>query len=189
MNDEDQLEMLSSVRDLELVRFLLADLHDDLPGKVSRFRHLADLSLALGANGTLFTGGQTTYQAWQEARSSFIQGNYIATVMLCQGLAEHLLASFLEMGERLPPRVSFQETLTRSLMTGIIMESDTDDLKKLMRLRNPLSHFRGINDPSNLTRRMLDTGQMVDDHLRGDASFALSVAVRLLSLPSFRVDR
>jgi hypothetical protein len=62
------------------------------------------------------------------------------------------------------------------------------DLKKLMQLRNPLSHFRGIDDASNLTRRMLNSGVMEEDHLKGDASFALSMAVRLLSLPSFRLD-
>ena len=28
-----------------------------------------------------------------------------------------------------------------------------DDLVGMVELRNPLSHFRGINDPSNLTRR------------------------------------
>lgn len=187
MDDDEQLEMLSSVTDLGFAQFLLADLHDDLPERVARFRQLADLSLSMGANGTMFSGGQATYQAWQEARSSFVLGNYIATVMLCQGLAEHLLASFLEMAAPLPPKVSFYETLKRSLAAGVITDVDAEDLKRLMQLRNPLSHFRSMDDPSNLTRRMLNTGVMVDDHLRADANFALSMAVRLLSLPSFRV--
>jgi len=188
MDDDEQLEMLSSVRDLGFVQFLLSDLHDDLPERVARFRQLADLSLSMGANGTMLSGGQATYQAWQEARSSFVHGNYIATVMLCQGLAEHLLASFLDMAAPLPSKVSFHETVKRSLAAGVITDVDAEDLKRLMQLRNPLSHFRSMDDPSNLTRRMLNTGVMVDDHLRADASFALSMAVRLLSLPSFRVD-
>ncbi|WP_234836933.1 hypothetical protein [Sinorhizobium meliloti] len=86
MDEEQQLEILSPVTDLGFVRILLADLHDELPSKVARFRQLADLSTSLGANGTMFTGGETTYLAWTEARSSFVHGNYIATVMLCQGL-------------------------------------------------------------------------------------------------------
>ncbi|MFK3857205.1 hypothetical protein [Agrobacterium pusense] len=188
MNDDVQLDMFSSASDLGFMRSLLADLHDDLPDKIARFRQLGDLSLSLGAGGTLLSGGEATYRAWQEARSSFVHGNYIATVMLCQGLAEHLLASFLEMGQSLPPKISFYETLTRSLAAGVISEADVRDLKRLMQLRNPLSHFRGIDDASNLTRRMLNSGVMVEDHLKGDASFALSMAVRLLSLPSFRLD-
>lgn len=188
MNDDEQADMFAATSDLGFMRFLLADLHDDLPEKIARFRQLADLSLSLGASGTMLSGGQTTYRAWQEARSSFVHGNFIATVMLCQGLAEHLLASFLAMGESLPPKISFHETLNRSVAAGVISGTDVSDLRKLMQLRNPLSHFRGIDDASNLTRRMLNSGVMEEDHLKGDASFALSMAVRLLSLPSFRLD-
>lgn len=57
-----------------------------------------------------------------------------------------------------------------------------------MSLRNPLSHFRGINDPSNLSRRVMDTALHLKEHLLRDATFAISVAVRLLSLPAFRLD-
>lgn len=190
MEDENQFEMLSPVTDIGLMRSLLADLHDDLPAKVARFRQLADLSMALGENGTFLTGGETTYRAWMEARTSFVHGNYIATIMLCQGLAEHLLASFLDMGleeERLPSKVTFRITLERSLQRGIIAEAHATDLKRLMQLRNPLSHYRNIDDPENLTRRSLDSRVAPIEHLRGDASFALSVAVRLLSLPTFRL--
>lgn len=110
--------------------------------------------------------------------------------MLCQGLAEHLLASFLEMGleeEKLPPKVRFHVTLERSLQRGIIAEADAADLQRLMQLRNPLSHYRHIDDPTNLTRRSIDSRLPAIEHLRGDASFALSVAVKLLSLPAFRL--
>lgn len=192
MDEEQQLEILSPVTDLGFVRILLADLHDELPSKVARFRQLADLSTSLGANGTMFTGGETTYLAWTEARSSFVHGNYIATVMLCQGLAEHLLASYLELGidgEQLPPRVKFPITLERCLSRGIIVDADVKDLHRLMKLRNPLSHYRNIDDPSNLTHRALENQSPAADHVRGDASFALSVAVRLLSLPAFRVGK
>ncbi|XOK10752.1 hypothetical protein ACI6PO_10560 [Agrobacterium tumefaciens] len=192
MDDEIQLDILSPVTDMGLVRFLLADLHDDLSAKIARFRQLADLSMALGEDGTMFTGGETTYQAWTEARTSFIHGNYIATVMLCQGLAEHLLASFLELGleeERLPAKVPFRTTLQRCLQRGIIIDADAKDFERLTQLRNPLSHYRNIDDPSNLTRRVVDSQLPAIEHLRGDASFALSVAVRLLSLPAFRLGR
>lgn len=190
MDDERQLDILSPVTDMGLVKFLLADLHDDLSAKVARFRQLADISMTLGKNGTLLTGGETTYQAWTEARTSFVHGNYIAAIMLCQGLAEHLLASFLEMGleeEKLPPKVKFRVTLERSLQRGIISEADAADLQRLMQLRNPLSHYRHIDDPTNLTRRSIDSRLPAIEHLRGDASFALSVAVKLLSLPAFRL--
>lgn len=110
--------------------------------------------------------------------------------MLCQGLAEHLLASHLELGihgEELPERVSFQETLRRNLTRNLITQQDADDLKRLMTLRNPLSHYRRIDNPASLSRRVLDTMLPAEDHLRADASFAISMAVRLLALPAFRL--
>lgn len=182
-------DLFSPANDLDLVKWVLADLHDDLTDKVKRFRYLRDLSGELGVSGTMIPG-QTAYIAWIEARVCFIHGNYIATIMLCQGLAEHVLAGHLSMmmGEAgLPSRVAFQETLKRSLEKNIITQNDAENLRKLMGLRNPLSHFRDINDPANLTRRMLTTREDPIIHIESDAKFAIAVAIRLLSLPVFRV--
>jgi hypothetical protein len=192
MEEGEQSDLLSPTSELGLVRLLLADLHDDLAGKVGRLRQLTDLSSTLGFQGTLLPGGMTTFAAWTEARTSFVHGNFVATVMLCQGLAEHMLAAHLSMalgGEELPKRISFSETLERCLQRNLITADHAKDLRHLMELRNPLSHFRGINDPTNLSRRILDTRQAAESHLFSDASFAIGVAIRLLSLPAFRIDR
>jgi hypothetical protein len=187
-----QPDLFAQSGELGLVRFLLADLHDALLGKVTRFRHLTDLSGALGSSGTMLPCGETTYAAWTEARSSFIHGNYVATVLLCQGLAEHLLAAHLDLGingEQLPKRPRFQETLRRCRPRGLITDQDGEDLKRLMELRNPLSHYRSIDDPSNLSRRALLSGSPAEAHLQGDAGFAISMAARLLALPAFRLGQ
>lgn len=190
MSTDTQLDLLCAVSDLGFTRFLLADLHDDLPGKVARFRQLSDLSMSLGSNGTMLPGGETTWAAWTEARTSFIHGNFVATVLLSQGLAEHILAAHLSIGldaEDLPERITFQETLKRCLAHGVISETDAADLRRLMGLRNPLSHYRSINDPANLSRRALNENVHAAEHLRRDATFAISMAVRLLALPAFRL--
>jgi len=190
MSLEEQPDLLSEATERDLLRWLLADLHDDLDGKLSRFKHLMDLSGILGSGGTMMPGGETTFAAWSEARTSFIHGNYVATVLLCQGLAEHILAAHLELGlggERLPDRVAFSATLERCVERQIISETDASDLKKLMNLRNPLSHYRNIDDPSNLSRRVLDSMEPAMNHLIRDASFAIGLAVKLLALPAFRL--
>ena len=105
-------------------------------------------------------GGEITDAAWREARWSFIHGNFAATVLLCQGLAEHLLGSFLHAAlliDDLPKRVSFAETLRRCQDRKVISDRDATDLRRLMELRNPLSHFRDLNDPAGLTGRVLST--------------------------------
>jgi hypothetical protein len=188
MSNEVQRDLFSDAGTLNFVQILLAELHDDLFGKVARLRQLADLSKTLGPGGTMIPGGEVAYTAWLEARSSFIQGNHIATVMLCQSLAENLLAAHISAGlkaEELPKRVSFKDTIQRCVSRGVFDEPFSRELITMMNIRNPLSHYRDINDPSNLSRRVLDSRIPVVAHLRGDASFALATAIKLLSLPPF----
>lgn len=56
-----------------------------------------------------------------------------------------------------------------------------------MNLRNPLTHYRSIDDPSNLSRRVVDSMIPAETHLLTDATFAMSMAIRLLALPAFRL--
>lgn len=186
---QEQLDLLSGITDVGAMRVLLADLHDDLRGKVARFRYLSDLGMQLGSYGTMLYGGHVTYNAWTEARSSFVHGNSLATILLCQSLAENLLAAFLHLGpSELPRRVTFDETLRRAKDAGLLTDDDVRDLKKLAGIRNPLTHFRDVEDEQNLVRRSMTTGELADDILKNDASFAISLAARLLSKKVFRVD-
>lgn len=190
--NRDQPDLLSELGDLDLVRHLLADLYDDLTGKIARFHQLVDLSKTLGSSGTLLFGGETNLAAWREARWSFIHGNFTATILLCQGLAEHLLGAFLNSGlliDDLPRRISFSETLRRCQERNVITQQDAADLRRLMNLRNPLSHFRDLNDASNLSHRVLSTMESAEEHLRRDATFAIRLAVRVLALPAFRLGK
>lgn len=191
MGDREQADIFSDLNDLDFVRMLLADVHDNLRGSVARFRQLHDLSHALGSGGAMITGGEIAYAAWREARSSFIHGNFVATVLLSQSLAEQMLASFLTIGldaEPLPPRIGFRDTLNRCVTRGVISKGDAEDFEKLMNLRNPLSHHRLIDDPTNLSRRVADERLSGEEHLRRDATFAIAMAIRLLAMPVFRLE-
>lgn len=125
----------------------------------------------------------------EEARSSFVYGNYISTVLLCQSLAENLLAAFLHGGlpNDLPPRIKFKDTLERCQARNSITDRDYRDLERLIGLRNPLSHFRNIDDPHNLDRRAIIGKCNADELLSRDAWFAIGLVVRILSKPPFRL--
>jgi hypothetical protein len=181
-------DILSDFSDLRLMQLLLADLHDDLPERVRRFRYLTDLSGALGQGGTMIFGGTPAYAAFSEARSSFVNGNFVATIVLCQSLVESLLAAFLHAGimDELPPRIAFDETLKRCHSQGILSDTDVVDLKKLATLRNPLTHFRHLEDKQHPDRRAMEEQSSGADILRKDAYFAVGLAVRMLAKPPFR---
>jgi hypothetical protein len=193
MEDEIQQgvrqDLLSEISDVGLMRHLLADLHDDLQGKIARFKFLFDLGVQLGTYRTMLFGGHLTYNAYVEARSSFVHGNYVATVLLCQSLVENLLAGFLHGGlmDELPPRIQFDETLRRCRVKELLTDDDVTDLRKLVSLRNPLTHFRSVNDQQNLDRRSIATGRLAGEILSQDAWFAISVATRMLAKEPFRL--
>jgi hypothetical protein len=81
----------------------------------------------------------------------------------------------------------FSETLRRCREKGFLTLDDSASVERLANLRNPLSHFRNINDSSNLTRRSMTENQEVGDLLKVDAYFAIGVAIKILSKPPFKV--
>ena len=185
-----QADLLSGISDLDGVSHLLADLHDDLTGKVTRFRHLADLGGTLGPQGTMIFGGAATFNAWTEARSSFVHANFAATILLCQSLVENLLAAFLHVGlmlEDLPPRIAFRDTLKRCQDRNLISNQDSGDLARLMSHRNPVSHFRTVADDQNIDRRAITAGVRFEALIEQDAWFAIGLVVRILAKPQFRL--
>lgn len=191
MADLKQKEMFSPLRDLQAAQWLMAELHDDLPGRVARFQQINDLCANLGIKGAMIPG-EVAYYAWFEARTSFVNGNFVATVMLCQGLAEQMLATHLTLSlqaSELPKKISFHDTLDRCVNQGVINSSLAGQLKKLMGLRNPLSHYRSIDDPESLSMRALESQAPAHVTLLGDAIFAIGVAIDLLALPDFRLDK
>ena len=188
---DEQIDLYSTLNDMASAKMLLEELQIDLEGKISRLRQLDDLNYDLGSNGSILTGGEVVYHIWQEVRSSFIHGNYVAVVLLCQSMAEHLLASYLEYRfseDSRSKRMHFRDTIQECWSRGIITEIDKNDLLRLSHARNPLTHHRTFEDPTNLTRLSVEAGKIASDLLRGNANFAIRLAFRLLSLPAFRVD-
>jgi hypothetical protein len=188
--DEDQSDLFDGPSDIDLMRLLLSDLNDDLPGKVARFRYLSDVSSDFGEHGIMLFGGTVSAAALGEARSSFVHGNFVAAILLCQTLAENVLAGVLHLrGTDIPERVAFRETLRHLEAGGVVTAKDLADLKKIADMRNPLSHFRPPSDAGNLTRRSMVSGEPTEEILSRDAHFAIATLMRLLSQPPFRVGR
>lgn len=182
--------LLSGFDDVDMAQHLFAELHDDLHGRVARLHMLTDLSRELSMQGAMLPGGTITYRAWTEARSSFINGHFVATVLLCQGLMEHLLASELEM--RLDPvPVSGKatgKTIRRlSRESGVITAEEDQELERLASLRNPLTHYRGANDPEHIDQQAMQQRSASDAILERDAVFAVTLALRMLAKPPFRL--
>lgn len=182
--------LLSGLDDVDMVQHLVAELHDDIRGRVGRLHLLADLSRDLSIGGALLPGGTISYRAWVEARASFINGHFVATVLLCQGLMENLLAS--ELASRVDPvplrdKATARETRKRSREVGLISEDEETELERLESLRNPLTHYRQANDPEHIDQQAMLATAHSDVILERNAVFAITLTMRILAKPSFRL--
>jgi hypothetical protein len=89
--------------------------------------------------------------------------------------------------DELPPRIQFDDTLRRCRTRGLLTDDEVTDLKKLVSLRNPLTHFRDVDDAHNLDRRSIATGRHGGEILSRDAWFAITLAGRILAKEPFRL--
>jgi hypothetical protein len=105
-------------------------------------------------------------------------------------LVENLLAGFLHGGimDELPPRIHFDETVRRCQDKNLLTDEDVTELKQLVGLRNPLTHFRHVDDGQNLDRRSIASGMHAGEILARDAWLAIKVAVRIMAKEPFRLS-
>lgn len=186
--DDGAGDLLSPLTETEFLQLLLRDLHDELPGRITRLRYLGDQAGTLGSAGTMIVGGSPAYNAFTEARSSFVNGNFAATIILCQAMAENLLAAAIQLdGDSVPNRVSFAETLRLCEGKGYLNGHDSAELKKLANLRNPLAHYRTLDDASHVDRRSMTEKVHFLEILERDAFFAIALIMHILGKQPFRV--
>jgi hypothetical protein len=180
------------------LKTLLADLYDDLEGRVARLRVLMALEFDFGnGQGLLLPGGTPAQAAYIETRRAFVIGNFLSVILLSQCLLENVLAAQLGIdalsleihgGAPTPQkeRPGFKETVVACTVSGFLTDEDARDLMRLAELRNSLAHFRTVADPSHLDRRSLRERRAATEICEDDARFAIGVFVRILAKPAFR---
>lgn len=180
------------------LKVLLADLHDDLDGRVERLRLLIAIESDFGGGrGLLLPGGMPAQFAYVETRQAFVAGNFLSVILLSQCMLENVLAAQIGMEslsreikggspiER-KPRPTFRETIAKCRRTNVLDDKDEAELGRLSNLRNALTHFRDVNDQSHLDRRALNQRRPAADVCEDDARFAITLFVRILAKPQFR---
>jgi hypothetical protein len=180
------------------LRTLLADLQDDLEGRVGRLRLLLALEFDFGSGrGLLLPGGTPAYTSYVETRQAFVLGNFLSVVLLSQCVLENTLAAQISLDAvsaeihgrtavSQTHRPGFRETVAACRDSGLLNTEDERDLLRLSELRNALAHFRMVNDPSHLDRRAVRERRSATTVCEDDARFAIALFVRILAKPAFR---
>ena len=177
----------------EVARLLLVDASSDFDLRVERLRYLLGIDGDFEGDGFLLTGGYPAYAAYSEARSSFVNGNFVATVLLSQALLEHFLGGEVCLRDMFeadagakPRRRRLRQLIDHAITEGVIRASDREPIERVIALRNPLAHHRGPTDPEELTMRAIQTKLHPEKLLYEDARLAITTVVRLVRLSSLR---
>jgi len=95
------------------------------------------------ANHVGYVGGQMAYCLFEEARYSFVYGQFLACIVL--GLAfieQSLAAQFYAQGRNDLERVNISKLFQEARENNWISESELINLDRARKIRNPITHFR-----------------------------------------------
>lgn len=137
--------------------------------------------------GWMLYGGMAGLAPWDELRRSFVNGEYLATILLGQAFLEHNLAGFLDLsgdGRRVG-RAGLAKILREFRDRGWITDTDFGVLDRVRRMRNPYAHYRSVEDGENLTRRAMREGEDHELLIERDARAVVRALFHLLNRHPF----
>ncbi|EPW6438067.1 hypothetical protein [Vibrio parahaemolyticus] len=133
-------------------------LADEELNKASRIEHFVELNELFGPQGDkLLTGGMQSQLALHELANSYVNGNYMAVVLLVQAFIEHSLSGeFIMRGQNAIAESSFKKIIDSSLSHDIIDADLYDLLEALRKIRNPYVHAKAGIKSGSLIKKMID---------------------------------
>ncbi|MCX6894939.1 MAG: hypothetical protein NTZ16_05440 [Verrucomicrobia bacterium] len=162
---------------------LLADIKEtDAASRAARLERLEFLLAEFGPPADMMLiGGIGAMFAIQELQSSFLNGNYMATIFCCQTFAEHSLAGgYALSGQDALVESGFKKLIDQSLADGTISTRVAERLHELREMRNPYTHPRVIRKRQSLLDRIVATTGDPHSMAEKDARDAIQILVDFL---------
>jgi hypothetical protein len=129
----------------------------------------------------LIPGGFVPARALEESKWCYINGQFLACVLICQAMVEHVLAGqFALMGKDSLIRKGFERLCDEALADRLISSSEHRALTGLRLRRNPHVHPRKMDDPARVERRMVAEQRPLESIVEDDAQQALLTVLRLV---------
>ena len=126
-------------------------------------------------------GGIGAMFAYPELQSSFLNGNYMATIFCCQTFAEHSLAGGYALnGQDELVESGFKKLIDQSLADGTISALIAERLHELREMRNPYTHPRIIQKWQSLLDRVVASKSDPYSMAEKDARDAIQILVDFL---------
>ena len=149
---------------------------DDAKGRAGRTERLHDLLgiLPVPPEGISFLGGEISIICFEEVRRCYMDGSYLAVVLLCLTYVEkELAAHFYAAGWEEAKKARLTTMLKKAYEDGMLPESEWRTFCDLASLRNSHAHFRPPMKQSSLIARTVEKNALPREVLKEDARRAI----------------
>lgn len=153
-------------------------LADEELNKTERINRFVEINELFGPQGDLLlTGGLQSQLALHELANSYVNGNFMAVVLLVQAFIEHSLSGeFMMHGQNSIAEASFKKIINTALDVEIIDKELYGSLEKLRKIRNTYVHAKVGLKSGSLVKKM------IDEHFESAEILAKSDALQSLTI-------
>ncbi|MXV95248.1 MAG: hypothetical protein F4Y07_03030 [Gemmatimonadetes bacterium] len=177
-------------REPERIKELTAWLEaDDAKGRATRVLRLRDLldTMPVPFDGLTFLGGETSQICFDEVRRCYMDGSYVAVVLLSLAYVERELAAVLyAAGWEAAKKAPLGEVLRKAHQDGWLSDLEWRTYQELAHLRNSHAHFRSPGSSESMMARMVEENAYPREVLAKDAKRALRAMARIVQRQSGR---
>jgi hypothetical protein len=146
----------------------------DRQGRVKRLQWL--MSLAPESDYWFFDGGPLAKYLFEEARYSFVYGQFLASTLTALAFVEReLAATFYGIGRNDLERANFSRLVEEAASKGWLTTEQAQLLGRTREIRNSMAHFRRPLHPGSLEARSIESNRIPYDVIEGDARGVLQV--------------
>ena len=156
---------------------------DDATSREMRAARLHDIVeiLPVPSKGISFFGGWESSICFDEVRRCYMDGSYIAVVLLCLAYVEReLAASLYAAGWEPAKNARLAEVLEKAYDDRMLSTYDWQTYSELASLRNSHAHFRTPGSPTSLLTRTVEEEAFPREVLAKDAKLALQAMARIV---------
>lgn len=171
----------------ELVdEFVVACQEADLSTRQERAERAARVArLGWPESGWAFFGDHGVAGPWNELRRTFVDGSFVATILIGQAFLENLLGGLLHWQEEPVDTAGLAGLLQRTWDRGWLTSEEFHVLDALRRVRNPYAHYRNFQHSDSLVQRAIAAEEIPDALVEGDAWAVVEALYHLVNRQPF----
>ena len=164
----------------ELTTWLKSDDAKGRATRVRRLRYLLDI-LPVPSEGLSFLGGEASLICFDEVRRCYLDGSYMAVVLLSLAYVERELAAGLySAGWESAKKARLGSVLEKAHEEGMLSKLEWRTYQELALLRNSHAHFRAPGKPGSMLARAVEENAVAREVLAKDARRALQAMAKIV---------